>query len=246
MAWRRARAFRRQFRAVEIRTVAGPSRALPSPPFSTGSDAMNRRPPSPVSPSTPSPPPDQYRDRSPPRSPRRPNVRITCPQERNNDHSRHGHARLRPNRPGPNRTERGLEIDPNETPTPAIRGHVRNLRPTAAPSGVRQSSGEDPQLLALELQAEAFAQHARGAAPEGTTADLLLAGGGSQRRQSQRRANNASPILCGCTAASRVEVSTPFGESALQAAFAAPGAMPGPMHRSWSGVGSLRPVLTRY
>ena len=64
----------------------------------------------------------------------------------------------------------------------------------------------------------------------GQPPELLLAGGGSQRRQSQRRANNASPILCGFTAASRVEASTPFGESALQAAFAAPGAVPGPRH----------------
>jgi myo-inositol 2-dehydrogenase/D-chiro-inositol 1-dehydrogenase len=36
---------------------------------------------------------------------------------------------------------------------------------------VSPETGEDPQLLALELQAEAFARHARGAAPEGATAE---------------------------------------------------------------------------
>ena len=51
---------------------------------------------------------------------------------------------------------------------------------------VSPETGEDPQLLALELQAEAFARPARtGAVPEGTSADR--------------------PILCGCTAASRVD-----------------------------------------
>jgi hypothetical protein len=36
---------------------------------------------------------------------------------------------------------------------------------------VSRETGEDPQLLALELQAEAFARQAWGAAPEGTTAE---------------------------------------------------------------------------
>jgi myo-inositol 2-dehydrogenase / D-chiro-inositol 1-dehydrogenase len=36
---------------------------------------------------------------------------------------------------------------------------------------VSPGTGEAPQLLALKLQAEAFARHARGAAPEGTTAE---------------------------------------------------------------------------
>ena len=36
---------------------------------------------------------------------------------------------------------------------------------------VSPETGEGPQLLALKLQAEAFARHARGAAPEGTTAE---------------------------------------------------------------------------
>ena len=35
---------------------------------------------------------------------------------------------------------------------------------------VSPETGEDPQLQALKLQAEAFARHARGAAPQGTTA----------------------------------------------------------------------------
>ena len=85
-----------------------------SPPFSTGSAATNRRPPSPVSPLSPLTarhPRDQHRDRPPPRSPRRPDLRIARPQGRDNDHRRHGDLRLRPDRPGPNRTERRLEID---------------------------------------------------------------------------------------------------------------------------------------
>ena len=38
-------------------------------------------------------------------------LRIARPQGRDDDHRRHGDLRIRPNRPGPNRTERGLEID---------------------------------------------------------------------------------------------------------------------------------------
>ena len=38
-------------------------------------------------------------------------LRIARPQGRNDDHRRDGHLRLRPNRPGPSRTERCLEID---------------------------------------------------------------------------------------------------------------------------------------
>ena len=40
---------------------------------------------------------------------------------------------------------------------------------------VSPETGEDPQLHALRLQAEAFARHARGAAPEGTTAQEAAA-----------------------------------------------------------------------
>ncbi len=40
---------------------------------------------------------------------------------------RHGHLRIRPNRPGPNRTERCLELDPNETPVDSKGGHVRTF-----------------------------------------------------------------------------------------------------------------------
>ena len=85
-----------------------------SPRSSTGSDATNRRPPSPVSRSVPSPqrrPRDQHRDRPPARCPRRPDLRIARPQGRDDDHRRHGDLRIRPNRPGPSRTERRLEID---------------------------------------------------------------------------------------------------------------------------------------
>ena len=44
-------------------------------------------------------------------SPRRPDLRISCPQGRGDDDGRHGHLRIRPDRPGPSRTERCLEID---------------------------------------------------------------------------------------------------------------------------------------
>ena len=54
---------------------------------------------------------DQHRDRPPPRCPRRPDLRIARPQGRDDDHRRHGDLRIRPNRPGPSRTERGLEIE---------------------------------------------------------------------------------------------------------------------------------------
>ena len=53
----------------------------------------------------------QHRDRPPPRGPRRPDLRIARPQGRDDDHRRHGDLRIRPNRPGPSRTERCLEID---------------------------------------------------------------------------------------------------------------------------------------
>ena len=53
----------------------------------------------------------QHRDHPPARCPRRPDLRIARPQGRDDDHRRHGDLRLRPNRPGPSRTERRLEID---------------------------------------------------------------------------------------------------------------------------------------
>ena len=55
-------------------------------------------------------PRDQHRDRPPARCPRRPDLRIARPQGRDDDHRRHGDLRIRPNRPGPSRTERRLEI----------------------------------------------------------------------------------------------------------------------------------------
>ena len=64
-----------------------------------------------LSPLTARVPRDQHRDRSPPRCPRRPDLRIARPQGRDDDHRRHGDVRIRPNRPGPSRTERCLEID---------------------------------------------------------------------------------------------------------------------------------------
>ena len=56
----------------------------------------------------------QHRDHPPARCPRRPDLRIARPQGRDDDHRRHGDLRIRPNRPGPNRTERRLEIDTYE------------------------------------------------------------------------------------------------------------------------------------
>ncbi len=105
------------WRSATTTTRATPPRSaarwLSSPPFSTGSDATNRRPPSPVSRFSPltaaGDPRNQHRDRPPPRGPRRPDLRIARPQGRDDDHRRHGDLRLRPNRPGPSRTERGLE-----------------------------------------------------------------------------------------------------------------------------------------
>jgi hypothetical protein len=52
-----------------------------------------------------------HRDRPPPRSARRPGLRIARPQGRKDDHRRHSDLRLRPNRPGPNRTDRCLGIE---------------------------------------------------------------------------------------------------------------------------------------
>ena len=56
-------------------------------------------------------PRDQHAGRSPPRCPRRPDLQIARPQGRDDDHRRNGDLRIRPNRPGPSRTERCLEID---------------------------------------------------------------------------------------------------------------------------------------
>ena len=56
-------------------------------------------------------PRNQHRDHPPARSPRRPDLRIARPQGRDNNHRRDGGVRIRPNRPGPSRTERSLEID---------------------------------------------------------------------------------------------------------------------------------------
>ena len=85
-----------------------------SPSSWTGSDATSRQPPSPASPSIPMTrggvPRDQHRDRPPRERPRRPDLRIARPQGRDDDHRRHGDLRIRPNRPGPSRTEGCLEI----------------------------------------------------------------------------------------------------------------------------------------
>ena len=49
-------------------------------------------------------PRNHHRDHPPPRRPRRGDLRIARPQGRDDDHRRHGDLRIRPNRPGPNRT----------------------------------------------------------------------------------------------------------------------------------------------
>ena len=87
-------------------TPPHPCALATSPSFSTGSDATNQRPPSPVSPSVPSPRrlPNRHRDRPPTRCPRRPDLRIARPQGRDDDHRRIGDLRIRPDRPGANRT----------------------------------------------------------------------------------------------------------------------------------------------
>ena len=71
--------------------------------------------------------------RPPPRDPRRARPTNRSPQGRNDDHRRHGDVRLRPNRPGPSRTERGLEIDgmresPNFVSLPMQRGSPGEVR----------------------------------------------------------------------------------------------------------------------
>ena len=55
--------------------------------------------------------PRSTRGRPPPRISRRPDLRIARPQGRDDDRRRNGDLRIRPNRPGPSRTERCLEID---------------------------------------------------------------------------------------------------------------------------------------
>jgi len=52
----------------------------------------------------------EHRDCTPARGPRRPTLRIARSQGRDDEHHRRGDLRIRPNRPGPNRAERGLEI----------------------------------------------------------------------------------------------------------------------------------------
>ena len=69
-------------------------------------------------------PPNQHSDHPPTRCPRRPDVRIARPQGRDDDHRRHGGLRLRPNRPGPSRTERRLEIDEFSRVLKVRRGQV--------------------------------------------------------------------------------------------------------------------------
>ncbi len=101
---------------------------LPSPPFSTGSDATKPPRPWPDSPTFPhavSRAGDQHRDNPPARSSRRPNLRILSPQGRTDDHRRDGDLRTRPNRPGPSRTERRLEID-----------HIRDTQTAATGPGI--------------------------------------------------------------------------------------------------------------
>ena len=90
---------------------ATPSRSaapwLSSPPFSTGSGATNRRPLSRGSRSgshRSMGPRDQHRDHPPAGSSRQRGLRIAGPQGRDDDHRRYGDLRIRPDRPGPNRT----------------------------------------------------------------------------------------------------------------------------------------------
>ncbi len=52
-------------------------------------------------------PRNHHRDHPPPRGPRRPDLRITRPARRGDDHLRDGDLRIRPNRPGSNRTHTG-------------------------------------------------------------------------------------------------------------------------------------------
>jgi hypothetical protein len=110
------------------------SRWPSSPLFSTGSDATNRRPPSPSSRSVlclRRRSPKSQRDHPPPRRPRRPDLRIARPQGRDDDHRRHGDLRIRPNRPGPNRTR---------TPWLSCASRVSNARAAQHPLNRLQQS----------------------------------------------------------------------------------------------------------
>ena len=69
-------------------------------------------------------PPTQHSDHPPARCARRPDLRIARPQGRDDDHRRHGDLRIRPNRPGPSRTERCLEIDEFSRVLKVRRGQV--------------------------------------------------------------------------------------------------------------------------
>jgi hypothetical protein len=88
----------------------GNSRGIPRPPRTprTGSHHRRVRIQSPHRVGVPA---TRHRHHPPSRGPRRPDLRIARPQGRDDDHRRHGDLRIRPNRPGPNRTGRGLEID---------------------------------------------------------------------------------------------------------------------------------------
>ena len=89
-ATRWPRSITSRWRSATTTTRATPrccaARWLSSPLFSTGSDATNRRPPSPDSPLSPLTaarvPRDQHRDHPPARCPRRPDLRIARPQGR--------------------------------------------------------------------------------------------------------------------------------------------------------------------
>ena len=79
---------------------------------------------------------DRRRDRPPTRCPRRPDLRIARPQGRGNDHRRHGDLRLRPNRPGPSRTERPSRNRPHARVSKDDRGSTEKRRtPTFSATG---------------------------------------------------------------------------------------------------------------
>ena len=67
-------------------------------------------------------PRNQHRDHPPPRRPRRLDLRIARPQGRDDDRHRDGDVRIRPNRPGPSRTERRFAVG-----IPQILGPVLGL-----------------------------------------------------------------------------------------------------------------------
>ena len=101
-------------------------------------------------------PRNQHRDHPRARCPRRPDLRIARPQGGDDDPRRDGGVRIRPNRPGPNRTERRLGI--------------AHLPPAQSASGRPDSQDGVPRKSVSEVDLHRPGPHGRGVI---TTASLV-------------------------------------------------------------------------